>query len=209
MELTLDTINSIFGESVLLERKTDYTLVYNRPSSKDDEAFAVFDSDDNPYSFEGKQLAIPRSEAHENSGIEGVYHRGVGVFLIKEGRLYVPVRSDNKDLFPNCADISASEHVKIGENYREGALRGLREELDLNVVPNNLKSLFKRRVDNKRNREWVEYFVLEGNYDVNLSGESKSGKWISIESLKEQDVFLKQNFREDQVDSIRDFIINY
>jgi isopentenyl-diphosphate delta-isomerase type 1 len=65
----------------------------------------------------------------------GLWHRGVHVFLFAPGRrLLVQRRSHAQDTFPNALDCSVSEHLRAGESYREGAVRGLREELGVERV---------------------------------------------------------------------------
>jgi isopentenyl-diphosphate delta-isomerase len=65
----------------------------------------------------------------------GRWHRGVHVFLFTpNGRLLVQRRSHAQDTFPGALDCSVSEHLKVGESYREGAVRGLREELGLDAI---------------------------------------------------------------------------
>jgi isopentenyldiphosphate isomerase len=65
----------------------------------------------------------------------GQWHRGVHLFLFTpDRRLLVQRRSHAQDTFPGALDCSVSEHLKVGESYREGALRGLREELGLDTI---------------------------------------------------------------------------
>ena len=65
----------------------------------------------------------------------GLWHRGVHVFLFTpERRLLVQRRSRAQDTFPNALDCSVSEHLRVGESYREGAVRGLSEELGIDGV---------------------------------------------------------------------------
>jgi isopentenyl-diphosphate delta-isomerase type 1 len=68
----------------------------------------------------------PRSRAHR----EGLWHRAVHVFVFRsDGRLLIQRRQLHKDICPGAWDLSAAEHLKPGESYLEGAVRGLREEL--------------------------------------------------------------------------------
>ena len=62
----------------------------------------------------------------------GVWHRGAHVFVrTSDGRMVVQRRSLTKDVFPGAIDCSVSEHLKVGESYFAGAVRGLYEELGL------------------------------------------------------------------------------
>jgi isopentenyl-diphosphate delta-isomerase len=63
---------------------------------------------------------------------QGLQHRGVHVFLFDPGgKLLVQQRSHLKDTSPLELDCSVSEHLRAGERYHQGAVRGLAEELGL------------------------------------------------------------------------------
>ncbi len=65
----------------------------------------------------------------------GLWHRGVHVFLFTPTRkLLVQQRSQTQDTFPGALDCSVSEHLRVGESYQAGAMRGLREELGLEAL---------------------------------------------------------------------------
>jgi isopentenyl-diphosphate delta-isomerase len=73
----------------------------------------------------------PRSVAHT----EGLWHRGVHVLLFDDsGRMLVQQRSRTRVHAPLALDCSVSEHVRAGETYLQAAVRGLREELDIEGV---------------------------------------------------------------------------
>jgi isopentenyl-diphosphate delta-isomerase len=60
----------------------------------------------------------------------GWWHRGIHVFLFTpDRRLLVQWRSHGQDTYPGALDCSVSEHLRAGESYRQGVIRGLREEL--------------------------------------------------------------------------------
>jgi len=85
-----------------------------------DEFFDTFDAGGNPTGI------APRSRVHR----EGLWHRAANVFLFRsDGRLIVQQRHFGKDVCPGMWDLSAAEHLKSGETYEQGALRGLQEEL--------------------------------------------------------------------------------
>lgn len=73
---------------------------------------------------------MPRSEAHRL----GLRHRTSHVWLVparKNGVLEVLLqkRSDEKDSFPGCYDISSAGHIPAGQGFVDSALRELKEEL--------------------------------------------------------------------------------
>lgn len=103
-----------------------------------EELFETFDSAGNPTGL------VPRSRVHR----EGHWHRAANVFLFRsDGRLLLQRRRETKDVWPGAWDVSAAEHLKPGETYLQGALRGLREELGVeNVTPEVLGGVLVSRV---------------------------------------------------------------
>jgi len=90
---------------------------------------------------------VARSRAHA----EGVLHRTSHVWLLRsrvdpaaglpEVQVLLQKRSDNKDSFPGCYDISSAGHIPAGCGFTESALRELREELGITMAPEQLISL--------------------------------------------------------------------
>ena len=82
--------------------------------------------------------AVPRSEAHRL----GLRHRTSHVWLVrrKNGVLEVLLqkRSDEKDSFPGCYDISSAGHIPAGQGFVDSALRELKEELGVTAQPQDL-----------------------------------------------------------------------
>lgn len=211
MEVTLQDIRKIFGQKAKVKNAGDYVLIYSDSNSVSSEHFAIFDSSNNPVKHSNLQLAVPRVEAHSDSFPDEIYHRGVNIFLVKNGMLYIPRRSIEKDLFPDCSDVSVSEHVKINESYESAALRGLQEELSLGQVKSgSLKHLFDLKIEYSKNKEWARYYLLEGDsFDIVLSNESNEGGWFRIENLKEESEVNKLNFRKDHLTALKRFISEY
>lgn len=88
---------------------------------------------------------IERVKAHEN----GVLHRTSHVWIVrmKYGRLQVLLqkRSENKDSYPGCYDISSAGHIPAGVDFVDSALRELNEELGVNAEPGQLLYCGQRR----------------------------------------------------------------
>jgi isopentenyl-diphosphate delta-isomerase type 1 len=96
------------------------------------EMIDVFDAQGAPLG-----LAL-RDEAHR----KGLWHRAVNVFLFRsDGRLLIQKRSRSKDVWPGTWDLSAAEHLQPGETFLEGAIRGLREELAIDVEAESMHAL--------------------------------------------------------------------
>ena len=104
-----------------------------------DELFETFDADGNPTG------TASRSRVHR----EGLWHRAVNVLLFRsDGRLIVQQRHQGKDVCPGTWDLTAAEHLKPGETYEQGALRGLREELGVeSIVLERIGDVVRARSD--------------------------------------------------------------
>lgn len=90
-----------------------------------EEHFATFDESGNPLGI------TPRTEAHKR----GLWHRASNIFLFfPDGRLLIQKRQLTKDTCPGAWDVSAAEHLKPGETFSEGAMRGLKEELGITGI---------------------------------------------------------------------------
>jgi isopentenyl-diphosphate Delta-isomerase len=83
-----------------------------------------------------------RSIVHQR----GLWHRGVHIFLFTlDGKLLVQQRSKDRHHAPSALDCSISEHVKAGEDYYKGAIRGLKEELGVEGI--DIQALVKFKMN--------------------------------------------------------------
>lgn len=79
-----------------------------------------------------------RSLVHQDGDLHGTVH--VWVVRKKETGYDVLLqkRSATKDSFPGCYDISSAGHVEAGFDYKESALRELKEELGITAKEEEL-----------------------------------------------------------------------
>jgi len=128
-----------------------------------------------------------RQAIHES----GLWHRGVHVFLFTpESKLLVQKRSKHRKESPSTLDCSLSEHLKPGESYSEGALRGLREELGLEPVA--LKHLMKYKMNYGPGDNHISG-VFEGSIDgERINIDPKEIDQISYHSIPELEILLMQ-----------------
>ncbi|NLL76971.1 MAG: NUDIX domain-containing protein [Clostridiales bacterium] len=89
---------------------------------------------------------IPTGQVRERSLVHryGDLHRTSHVWIIRpngKGRFDVLLqkRAADKDSFPGTYDISSAGHVPAGMDYLESAIRELKEELGITVLPEELK----------------------------------------------------------------------
>ncbi|MGN0485136.1 MAG: NUDIX domain-containing protein [Lachnospiraceae bacterium] len=133
---------------------------------------------------------ISRKEAHE----KGIRHRTSHVWILreKEGRLQILLqkRSQNKDSFPGCYDISSAGHIPAGQDYVTSALRELQEELGYTATEKQLIFCGKRLFHFERE------FHNRGFSDNQVS--SVFALWLD----QDEDAFTLQ---EEEVESVRWF----
>lgn len=83
-----------------------------------------------------KGIIKTRSEVHK----KGFWHKAVHIWIVNEnGDILLQRRSPDKDSDPNMLDISCAGHLTSGDDSITGALRELKEELNLDVKPRELK----------------------------------------------------------------------
>ncbi len=70
--------------------------------------------------------------------------RAAELFIINsQGQLWVPVRTAHKTIAPNGYDYSAAGHIESGEDYLETIVRETREEINLDIKPNDIEFVAK------------------------------------------------------------------
>lgn len=81
---------------------------------------------------------VTRSEAHRL----GLRHRTSHVWILRRRNDVLEVllqkRSDEKDSYPGCYDISSAGHIPAGQDFIPSALRELKEELGVTAQPQDL-----------------------------------------------------------------------
>ncbi len=105
------------------------------------ELLDIVDENGNPT---GK--VIDRVKAHEL----GVRHRTSHVWLIRKPpksktQILLQKRSDTKDCYPGCYDISSAGHIPAGSDYLSSAIRELKEELGICASPDELIFIGNRK----------------------------------------------------------------
>lgn len=122
---------------------------------------------------------------------KGLLHQAVNIVIFnRKGQIFIQKRSAKKAAFGLFWDISASEHLKSGEDYKSAAVRGLKEEL---AVKAGLRLLRRKHVQtnkyqkNGRNiieNELVELYggVYSGKISINKD-EVERGMFITLSNL--------------------------
>ena len=109
-----------------------------------------------------------RSEVHR----DGDYHKTVHVWIINDkNEILLQRRSPNKDSYPNMLDISSAGHLMAGDSSLDGAVREIKEELNIDVNPDDLKLIktLKKHSNPKPgfiNNEFADVYIYKTNKDI-------------------------------------------
>lgn len=143
------------------------------------------------YDEQGKPTGevLPRSEVHQRE----LWHAVAVVWVYNsEGDVLLQHRAAERNGFPNTWDVSASGHVRAGDSVIASAVRELREELGIQVKPNEmteigrLKDSFPLTYGKTHNEHDVVYLV---HRDINLerlelqSSEVDGARWMNLRDL--------------------------
>lgn len=134
---------------------------------------------------------------------EGLFHRSSNVFLLHPttGKLLIQRRMPEKRVCPNCWDLSVGEHLQPRESYLAAAVRGLGEELEINLSKEEIESIvtlgeprllrFEEPRENIRDFEFTQNFLIRygGHYAVDKT-EVAEAKFVDIKWLEQE---LKMN----------------
>jgi isopentenyl-diphosphate delta-isomerase len=146
-----------------------------------------FDAYDDQHNVIGTEL---RHVCHQ----KGILHKAVYCFVFNQDHeLLIQRRSAHKKVGPNEWDLSVAEHLQPGESYKEGVLRGLSEELGINLQDEDcrgpLSPMHQRRLvvpGVLDDHELVESYFVDGfNGPIHFNTEEVSEvKFVSLSSLR-------------------------
>lgn len=147
----------VFRDKIILEYYLNKVILNN-------EYFDILDENGNKT---GKIKL--RNNVHK----DGDWHKAVHIWIINQNNeILLQRRSATKDSNPNMLDISCAGHISAGDNSLNTAVRELKEELNLDINPNELKFIktIKRDVKYTKtfiNREFDDMYILKANININ------------------------------------------
>lgn len=109
-----------------------------------------------------------RSEVHR----DGDWHKAVHIWIFNDkGEVLLQRRCATKDSNPNMLDISSAGHLSAGDDSLDGAIRELKEELDLDVNPQDLQLVKTFKKSSKYtetfiNNEFDDMYILKTNKSI-------------------------------------------
>ena len=123
-----------------------------------------------------------RNEVHR----DGDWHKAVHIWIINEnGDVLLQRRCATKDNNPNMLDISSAGHLSAGDSSLSGAIRELKEELNIDVNPDELQ--FIKTI--KRSSKYTATFINNGFDDLYILRTTKK-----IEDMKFQKEEISEIF---------------
>ena len=123
-----------------------------------------------------------RNEVHR----DGDWHKAVHIWIINNnGEILLQRRCATKDSNPNMLDISCAGHLTSGDNSLDGAIRELKEELNLDVNKEDLK--FIKTI--KRSSKYTETFINNEFDDMYILRTNKT-----VEDMKYQEEEISEIF---------------
>lgn len=128
-----------------------------------------------------------RFEAHS----QGLWHKVVHIYLFRHignsTEFLVHLRSKTKDLNPNTWDTRFGGHLKAGESIEDALVTEIKDEIGLELKPDNFIRGETQKADKFPNREFVSVFYY--NYTDGLEklkfddGEVQEVKWMKSDDV--------------------------
>lgn len=109
----------------------------------------------------------PKSQAHK----EGLWHMTFHCWIVKKAsdghhRIWLQLRSKEKDCYPSLLDTSAAGHLRSGEKPKDG-IREVEEEIGLQIPPDNLTKLFTdKKIAPENNCEFAHTYLFETDKNI-------------------------------------------
>ena len=184
---------------------------------KELELFDELDKDGYPTGFTKE-----RSIAHTI----GMYHKTVHIWIIRKTEegfdVLLQKRSEKKDSYPGCYDISSAGHVTAGDEYESAAIREIEEELGIKMDEDELEYIGDHigfedtYYHGKRffNREFARVYVCNRDIDergIILQEEEVSDvMWINYElcSLMIEEKKIKHAIPMDEWKMLKNYFIS-
>ena len=109
-----------------------------------------------------------RSEVHR----DGDWHKAIHIWIINDnGDILLQRRCATKDSNPNMLDISCAGHLIAGDDSLSGAIRELKEELNLDIPQKDLQFIKTLKRSSKYtetfiNNEFDDLYILRTNKSI-------------------------------------------
>ncbi len=131
---------------------------------------------------------------------KGYPHATVHLWLFtNSGNLVIQKRSINKKINPNIWDIiSVAGHVKFGESIEDAVIREAKEELNLKILKDNLKThdvyYYEKKYNNLIDAEFHHSFSYKvSSSEIDLETENNEVSEVDLISIKNLKDIIRNN----------------
>lgn len=165
---------------------------HHRPDSPKQEYFDILDEQGNKTGQTKLRSAVHR---------DGDWHQAVNIWIVSPSQeILLQRRSATKDSWPGRLDVSCGGHVVAGETPLEAAFSELREELGLEVNPQELKFLGIQRSSTRPaldfiNNSFNHVYILRRNFKLSdfILQDSEVSEVISLPLQELKQMVAAQN----------------
>lgn len=176
---TIDDIKAVFTEAAEQNKDIKVEFIIDEFLNLIDEK-ARITADSKP-----RTLVHRDGELHPTVHIWMIKRRDMGVFVLLQKRAH------EKDINPDCYDVSAAGHVSEGEEFRHTALKEVREELGLDINRSQLEFIGLKRAEYNNgdihDNELVAVYICRENINIEdltlQSSEVSEVCWAEIDEL--------------------------
>lgn len=148
-----------------------------------------------------------RAQVHK----DGDPHGTARIWIVRKNasgdiELLLQKRAHKKDSFPDCFDASCAGHLSAGQEFMEGALRELYEELGIQAESSDLhfigmyhkvvKTSFygSQFIDDELSAVYVYLKPVDANALILQEEEVSAVEWMSFSQCMEQILYNSPNF---------------
>ena len=154
--------------------------------------------------LDNKRQSLNRT-AERSEKIDGEYRQSVHTWIMNSnGEFLIQKRTPNKRTFPNKWSQTGGG-VDEGETTLEAALRECREELGINITPDNMELIlsFKRKYD------FVDVWLVKQDFNIEefvlQEDEVSEVKWATIDEIRN---LMKTGELSTSIDIYFDMFVN-
>ncbi len=117
---------------------------------------------------------------------EGYIRAATCLIQNSKGELWIPRRTKDKRIAPLGLDSSMQEHIGKGETYEQATVRGLKEELALEINAKDLEFIGKLSPTSD-----LYYFVALFRYKTDLTPKYNPKDFVSAEWIRPEQLINK------------------
>jgi len=146
-----------------------------------EELFDIFDENNQPLGF-----TKPRKEVHASVQY---WHRATQIWITNPRKeILCQLRSAFQDVNPNKWMSFFGGHLKSGQDYLVSAVQEIKEEIGLDIEPNQLIPLGVKK--NEEHKHFSQVYILQWDSEVGSlrldKNEIESIKWLSVDELQKE-----------------------